>query len=425
MSAVPNRAPKSGFAAEAQRKASPVLWDVANPAYKNRNARKEKWDEIAEIHFQNKIASADLSNKWKNLRVQFRMYYAKSITTKSGQAVSKPVTWKYFDKLKFIQAAEEEQTNASESNLDLHTESLNATETTNNDPGSKQEAHQSLQDTPRTSTKRKTRRDSDETMISAKKLALDGLQKALTSLNENTHQKFCNYVASELDRIQLDYGAATANRLQRKLNTFFIKCVDEVENATINSKYSDELAQECLEWIREITGEDINVSGDMDNFYETLKDGTLLCKLVNQIKPGTIKRVNESKMAFKCMENINGFLEAAKAFGVPVQETFQTVDLWERQNLNSVVICLQSLGRKGSNFGVPCIGPKEADKNVRHFSEDQLRAGQAIISLQYGSNKGANQSGINFGNTRHIKKINWIKYNNKKKIQNTKTISRF
>lgn len=51
-------------------------------------------------------------------------------------------------------------------------------------------------------------------------------------------------------------------------------------------------------------------------------------------------------MAFKCMENINAFLEAAKELGVPAQETFQTVDLWERQNLNSVVICLQSLGRK-------------------------------------------------------------------------------
>lgn len=53
-------------------------------------------------------------------------------------------------------------------------------------------------------------------------------------------------------------------------------------------------------------------------------------------------------MAFKCMENINNFLQVAKEFGVPDQETFQTVDLWERQNLNSVVICLQSMGRKVS-----------------------------------------------------------------------------
>lgn len=54
------------------------------------------------------------------------------------------------------------------------------------------------------------------------------------------------------------------------------------------------------------------------------------------------------------------------------------------------------------NFGKPGIGPKEAEKNVRQFSEEQLRAGQGVISLQYGSNKGANQSGINFGNTRHM-----------------------
>lgn len=117
----------------------------------------------------------------------------------------------------------------------------------------------------------------------------------------------------------------------------------------INSKYSDELAAESLEWIKEVTGEPINTSGDMDNFFEVLKDGVILCKLVNALQPGTIKKVNESKMAFKCMENISAFLEHAKAFGVPVQETFQSVDLWERQNLNSVVICLQSLGRKVRN----------------------------------------------------------------------------
>jgi hypothetical protein len=47
----------------------------------------------------------------------------------------------------------------------------------------------------------------------------------------------------------------------------------------INSKYSEELAQESLEWIKAITQEDFSVAGDMDNFYEILKDGTLLCRL--------------------------------------------------------------------------------------------------------------------------------------------------
>lgn len=46
----------------------------------------------------------------------------------------------------------------------------------------------------------------------------------------------------------------------------------------INSKYSEELAQECLEWIKTITGENISTNGDMDNFYEILKDGVLLCR---------------------------------------------------------------------------------------------------------------------------------------------------
>merc|ERR1712071_605450 len=172
--------------------------------------------------------------------------------------------------------------------------------------------------------------------------------------------------------------------------------------AKLNSKYSESYAQEVLEWMRKLTGEPSNVSGDPENVYELLRDGTLLCRLVNEIQPGTVKKVQTSKMAFKCMENINMFLEAAKSFGVPTQELFQTVDLWEKQNLNSVIICLQSLGRKASKYGKPTIGPKESEKNERDFTEEQLRAGQSVISLQYGTNTGANQSGMNFGNTRHM-----------------------
>lgn len=126
--------------------------------------------------------------------------------------------------------------------------------------------------------------------------------------------------------------------------------LDVLHSLQINSKYSEELAQESLEWIKAVTAEPINTSGDTDNFFEVLKDGVILCKLANALQPGCIKKVNESKMAFKCMENISAFLECAKNFGVPTQETFQSVDLWERQNLNSVVICLQSLGRKVSRI---------------------------------------------------------------------------
>jgi len=172
----------------------------------------------------------------------------------------------------------------------------------------------------------------------------------------------------------------------------------------IMNKYNDEHAMEVLEWIKQITNENINTSGEMDNFYEVLKDGTLLCKLANEFQANSVKKINTSTMAFKCMENINNFLAAVTAFGVPSQEQFQTVDLWEKQNLNSVVICLQSLGRKGSNYGKPGIGPKESQKNVRNFTEEQMKAGEGVISLQYGSNKGASQagSGINFGQTRHM-----------------------
>lgn len=43
-----------------------------------------------------------------------------------------------------------------------------------------------------------------------------------------------------------------------------------------------------------------------------------------------------------------------------------------------------------------------AEKQSREFSEDQLREGRNVISLQYGSNKGASQAGLNMGKQRMI-----------------------
>jgi hypothetical protein len=118
--------------------------------------------------------------------------------------------------------------------------------------------------------------------------------------------------------------------------------------------------------------------------------------------PDKIKKINTGNLAFKLMENIELFNRACKDYGLADAEMFQTCDLWDGENLHQVCICIHALGRKAQKNGHRGLGPKEADKNERSFSEEQLREGQKIISLQYGTNKLANQSGLNFGNYRHM-----------------------
>merc|ERR1711976_500249 len=68
---------------------------------------------------------------------------------------------------------------------------------------------------------------------------------------------------------------------------------------------------------------------------------------------------------------------------------------------------IQQLGSECQRYGFdgPVIGPKPTEKNIREFSEEQLKAGQAIIGLQAGTNKCASQSGMSMGGVRHVADI--------------------
>ncbi|RWS24054.1 muscle-specific protein 20-like protein [Leptotrombidium deliense] len=172
-------------------------------------------------------------------------------------------------------------------------------------------------------------------------------------------------------------------------------------SAKMASKRDPNLEAEVLGWIEACIGQKL----PNGSYEDVLRNGIVLCHLMNKLSPGSVKKINQQGSNFQLMENINSFLKAARAYGVPEVDLFQTVDLFERRSIPLVTQCIMALGRTcylHPEWPGPFLGPKPAEENKRDFSDEVLRAGESIINLQYGTNAGANQSGQNFGNTRHM-----------------------
>eukprot|EP00049_Salpingoeca_infusionum_P012682 m.233685 g.233685 ORF g.233685 m.233685 type:complete len:935 (-) comp15247_c0_seq1:450-3254(-) len=106
--------------------------------------------------------------------------------------------------------------------------------------------------------------------------------------------------------------------------------------------------KEIEKWIESVIGD--YVSGS--SLHEVLKTGVVLCTLMRKISPGSIPKFHSSsRLAFKQMENIGYFLEAAKEYGLPDSDLFITVDLFENSNMKQVVICLSALKKRAEMKG--------------------------------------------------------------------------
>jgi len=172
------------------------------------------------------------------------------------------------------------------------------------------------------------------------------------------------------------------------------------------AKWKDDTAIEALTWVGEKIGEPLACDGSIDSVWEVLNNGIVLSKLANWVKPGSISEKKLAKaptMPFKKMELINLFLEVMKNEKcVKENDLFQTVDLYEKVNVGQVILTIASLGRKMVEEGRGGYGKAESKGVTKEWTEEQLKAGQGIIGLQMGSNKGASQAGQNFGKSRSI-----------------------
>jgi len=169
----------------------------------------------------------------------------------------------------------------------------------------------------------------------------------------------------------------------------------------VAGKREPEQEAEARHWIETVIGEHFPPVA----FEEALRNGIILCKLMNRLAPGIIPKINTTGGDYKMMDNLSQFQKACVKYGVTDVDLFQTTDLWDYKNIALVTQTIFAIGRatyRHPEWRGPFLGPRPAEENRRDFSEEQLRASESIIGLQAGTNRGASQSGQSFGATRKI-----------------------
>ncbi|XP_070692261.1 LIM domain only protein 7b [Pempheris klunzingeri] len=111
---------------------------------------------------------------------------------------------------------------------------------------------------------------------------------------------------------------------------------------------------EAQRWIEEVTGKSFGCK----DFRAALENGVLLCDLINQLKPGIIKRVNRLSTPIAGLDNVSVFLKACGKLGLNVSQLFHPGDLQDlstratlrrdesNRRLKNVLITIYWLGRK-------------------------------------------------------------------------------
>ncbi|XP_062286580.1 LIM domain only protein 7-like [Scomber scombrus] len=111
---------------------------------------------------------------------------------------------------------------------------------------------------------------------------------------------------------------------------------------------------EAQRWIEEVTRKYFGCN----DFRAALENGVLLCDLINQLKPGIIKRVNRLSTPIAGLDNVNVFLKACGKLGLNESQLFHPGDLQDlstrvtlrrdesNRRLKNVLITIYWLGRK-------------------------------------------------------------------------------
>lgn len=86
-----------------------------------------------------------------------------------------------------------------------------------------------------------------------------------------------------------------------------------------------------------------------DNLPDTLRDGVLLCQLVNSIRPRSVTSIHVPSPAVpkltmaKCRKNVENFLEACRKVGVHREQLCNAQDILEEKGIVRVAVTVSAL----------------------------------------------------------------------------------
>uniref|UniRef100_A0A2I3HW24 Calponin-2 n=1 Tax=Nomascus leucogenys TaxID=61853 RepID=A0A2I3HW24_NOMLE len=170
----------------------------------------------------------------------------------------------------------------------------------------------------------------------------------------------------------------------------------EVKNRLM-CKYDPQKEAELHSWIEGLTSLSIG-----PNFQKGLKDGIILCTLMNKLYP----KINRSMQNWHQLENLSNFLKAMVSYGMNTVDLFDANDLFDSGNMTQVQVSLLALVRKAKTKGLQSrvdIGLKYSEKQEPNFDDATMKAGQCTIGLQMGTNKCTSQSDMTgYSTGRHL-----------------------
>ena len=117
----------------------------------------------------------------------------------------------------------------------------------------------------------------------------------------------------------------------------------------LDETYDVKVERDVLQWISAVLGQPDLFKGVTGRHAvcEKLKDGIIICQLMNKVQPGLIGKIHgvggKKLLAAHEIENISKFLTACSKLGMNETNLFVTLDLHDGNNVNQVNNTIRNL----------------------------------------------------------------------------------